>query len=370
MSNPSPTALVKAGDATRARVVSEKKPMSAFQGTGAVHAQVAKERVLHEIYFAARQWLYTNEYMEVTVPRIVRASGACENVNTLYNVYANSNEKEWYGKQAFLAQTGQLYLEAMVPHFGKVFCDGPSFRAEDDIDGRHLTEFRMIEIELPTDFNGLLDQLQGFINHIVSHIIYANDTKNLGIRPERIKELKQCPRVFAQITYDEAIEKLQGFGIDIAWGDDLKHNHELLLSGAFNNQPIFITRFPDPMWDHGQEIEVEKFFNMTMDTKNPGRVLSADCILPYSGESIGSAARISDPETMIARLKNSKMFDRLVQLGGSLDDFAWYINELRTHGSVPHAGCGFGMARIAQFILGESDIRNAVNFVSNKETLI
>lgn len=328
-----------------------------------------KERVISEIIRAGRDWLYTNGYIEITVPRIVRASGACENVNTLYNVVANENPN-WYGTTAYLAQTGQLYLEAMVPKLGKVFCDGPSFRAEESIDKRHLTEFRMIEIELPTDFDGLLNQLQGFINHIVSHIIYTNESAGLGLSEERIAELKKTPRVFAQITYDEAIKKLQAFGIDINWGDDLKHKHELLLCSTFDDQPVFITRFPDPMWDHGKEIEVEKFFNMIMDTENPGRVLSCDCILPYSGESIGAAARIYDVDTLISRLKNSKMFKRLVELGGTLDDFGWYIEQLKTNGSLPHAGCGFGMARIVQFILGEQDIKNSVNFVSNKAALI
>lgn len=327
-----------------------------------------KELIISEIFRAARNWLYENDYTEVTVPRIVRASGSCENVNTLYTIKANGQEN-WYGRPAYLAQTGQLYLESLVPKLGRVFCDGPSFRAEEDIDARHLTEFRMIEIELPTDFSGLLDQLQGFVNSIVSHIIYVNDSKALGLSSERIKQLKNCPRVFTQITYDEAIIKLQEQGIDIQWGDDLKHKHELMLVELHNNQPVFITRFPDPMVKREKEIEVEKFFNMIPDPENEGRVLSCDCILPFSGESIGSAARVYDSETLVKRLKNSKMFKRLEGLGGSIEDFDWYINKLK-EGSVPHAGCGFGMARIVQFILGEKDIRNSVNFVSNKEILI
>lgn len=330
---------------------------------------IKRELVISEVFKAARQWLYDNEYNEITIPRIVRASGACENVNTLYTVVANGNPN-WYGHTAYLAQTGQLYLEALVPQLNRVFCDGPSFRAEESVDSRHLTEFRMIEIELATNFSGLLNQMQGFVNHIVSHIIYVNESKNLGINEERIAELKKCPRAFAQITYDEAIAKLQAFGININWGDDLKHNHELLLTASFDNQPVFITRFPDPMWNHGKQIEVEKFFNMSPDTTHPGRVLSCDCILPYSGESIGSAQRIAEVEIMVARLQNSKMYKRLEQMGGSIADFSWYIDRLRANGSVPHAGCGFGMARIIQFIMGEHDVRNAVNFVSNKTNLI
>jgi asparaginyl-tRNA synthetase len=331
-------------------------------------SELKKEAVISEIFRAARDWLYEHDYTEVTVPRIVRASGACENVNTLYNVTANGNEK-WHGRTAYLAQTGQLYLESLVPRLGRVFCDGPSFRAEEDVDARHLTEFRMIEIELPTDFDGLLHQLQGFINHIVSHIIYKNESKKLGIREDRVNQLKKIPRIFTQITYDEAITKLQEHGYDLKWGDDLKHVHELKLVELYENQPVFITRFPDPMEKREKEIEVEKFFNMIPDPEKKGRVLSCDCILPFSGESIGAAARIYNAEILSQRLRNSKMFKRLEALGGSIEDFDWYINKLK-EGSLPHAGCGFGMARIVQFILGEDDIRDSVNFVSNKEVLI
>ena len=331
--------------------------------------QKQKALTVSEIHRLARQWLYENGFIELTVPRIVRASGSCENVNTLYSVVANG-DNNWYGHSAYLAQTGQLYLEANVPLLQKVFCDGPSFRAEESVDSRHLTEFRMIEIELVTDFAGLLDNMQGFINHIVSGIIYLNESKGLGLDQNRIAKLKHCPRVFPQMTYDQAIIKLQELGEKINWGDDLKHKHEMMLVAANNDSPFFITRFPDPMIKREKEIEVEKFFNMIPDPENPGRVLSCDCILPYSGESIGSAARVHDAETMINRLQNSRMFKRLQDLGGSVDDFAWYINKLREGGSVPHAGCGFGMSRITQYILGIDDIRQAVNFSSNKESLI
>jgi len=330
--------------------------------------EVKKEQIVSEIFRAGRDWLYENDFTEVTVPRIVRASGSCENVNTLYNVKANGDEN-WYGRPAYLAQTGQLYLESLVPKLGRVFCDGPSFRAEEDVDSRHLTEFRMIEIELPTDFDGLLHQLEGFINHIALHIVYKNESKKLGLSEERLEQLKKMPKTFTKLTYDEAIIKLQENGFDLKWGDDLKHKHELKLVELNGNQPLFITRFPDPMVKRDKEIEVEKFFNMIPDEKNEGRVLSCDCILPYSGESIGAAARIYEADVLVERLKNSKMFKRLESLGGSIEDFDWYIEKVR-QGSVPHAGCGFGMARIVQFVLGEDDIRNSVNFISNKEVLI
>ena len=158
-------------------------------------------------------------------------------------------------------------------------------------------------------------------------------------------------------------------GEDIAWGDDINSKREAILVEIFNNQPLFITRYPDPMYDHGQEIEVEKFFNMLPDSEHPGRVLSSDLILPFAGEAVGSAARVHIAEEMKKRLLHSRMFKRLEQMGGSLDDFGWYISQLEK-GSVPHAGCGFGISRITKWIMGVDDIKQAVTFASNKKSII
>lgn len=123
------------------------------------------------------------------------------------------------------------------------------------------------------------------------------------------------------------------------------------------------------MWDHGKEIEVEKFFNMLTDPEHPGLVLSADLILPIAGEAVGSAARVDDPKILVDRLSRSKMFDRLLALGGSMDDFAWYV-ERANEKMVPHAGCGFGMSRILRWIAGADDIKDAVTFASNQHQII
>ena len=109
---------------------------------------------------------------------------------------------------------------------------------------------------------------------------------------------------------------------------------------------------------------------MLPDSANPGRVLSADLILPYGGEAVGSAARAHEANILRDRLQNSRMFKRLVERGGSVADFEWYINQVETNGAVPHAGCGFGMARVVQWLKGEADIRQAVAFASNKESLV
>ena len=133
--------------------------------------------------------------------------------------------------------------------------------------------------------------------------------------------------------------------------------------------PLFITRFPDPMVDFGKTIEVEKFFNMLPDPENSGRVLSCDLILPFAGESVGAAARVHLPDILEQRLKGSRMFKRLVEKGGDISDFQWYIDQVKK-ASVPHAGCGFGLARIVQWALATDDIRHSVAFPANRMQLV
>jgi asparaginyl-tRNA synthetase len=257
----------------------------------------------------------------------------------------------------------------MCVHITKVYCAGPSFRAENEVDNRHLIEFYMMEIEFAGGFADLLKEIEIYISDIAHHLALIGAQHDLGISPERLKELAACPTVFPKVSYDEAIDILKGKEEKINWGDDINSKREALLVAHFGNQPLFITHYPDPMHDHGQEIEVEKFFNMLPDDTHPGRVLSSDLILPLAGEAVGSAARVHLAEEMKKRLLNSRMFKRLEKMGGSLDDFGWYISQLE-RGNVPHAGCGFGISRITQWILGTPDIKQAVTFASNKKSII
>jgi len=329
-------------------------------------------RLESQILKSARNYLENQDYIEITVPRLTKASGSCENINTLFEISVDNNFK-WFDRdsRAYLAQTGQLYLEALVPILNKVYCIGPSFRAEPKIDSRHLTEFQMLEIELATDFKGLLREIEGLLKKIIFDLqkLSYRDFLRLGIDSKRVESLK-CPSSFPRLTYDQAIENLQGLGIKIDWGDDISREKESLLLKSVNVQPLFITHYPDPMWDHGKEIEVEKFFNMLPDPGNPGRVLSCDLILPFGGEAVGAAARIHKIDVLVKRLESSRMFERLKTKGGSLKDFGWYIEQVKMNGAVPHAGCGFGLARIVQWIKGSNDIRECAAFPSNKETLI
>lgn len=315
---------------------------------------------------AGRDYLEGRGYLEMFPPRMVRASGACENVDTLFSV-AGQGENFWWRDQksyknvpAYLAQTAQLYLEAYVPDLDKVYCVGPSFRAEPDIDGRHLSEFMMIEIEFAGGFENLLQEIEGFTKAVGSAVY----------RLTKAPHLADFSKPFARLTYDQAIENLKELGEDIKWGDDISSKREQQLVQKMGGGPLFITHFPDPMHPDGQNIEVEKFFNMLPDPDHAGRVLSSDLILPFAGESVGAAARVHIPEVMKDRLLKSNMFKRLQEKGGSLEDFSWYVDKLEKNGSVPHAGCGFGMARIIQWLHGAQDITKAVTFPCSRVTLI
>ncbi|MBI5135545.1 hypothetical protein HZA86_04935 [Candidatus Uhrbacteria bacterium] len=336
---------------------------------GAPKAWLDATRLVAAVFKSGRSYLESQGFVEVMTPHLVRASGACENVNTLFEVAVDEDTKWFNGRRAYLSQTGQLYLEALVPTLGKVYCSGPSFRAEPIADARHLVEFQMMEIEFPGSFDDLLGYINGFVYAIAQDIANAQDPATLGLIAADIERLKACPKVFDRITYDEAIEELQKLGNRIEWGDDISSALERILIQHHGNAPVFITRYPDPMVDFGKHIEVEKFFNMLPDPENPGRVLSSDLILPFSGESVGSAARVHDADQMQARLLNSRMYKRLLEKGGDIKDFEWYLSRIRA-GSVPHAGCGFGMSRIIQWVRGSENVMDGTTFPLNRETLI
>lgn len=331
--------------------------------------KIVHARLERQIIKSMRDFLEGNLFFEIFPPKLVKASGACENINTLFEVGVDNN-LYWFNPKdphkAYLSQTAQLYLEAFVPYLKKVFTIGPSFRAESGNDDRHLIEFTMLEIEFAGNFKQLLRYIERIVFKVLSDIINLStkEKKALDIDKKNIERLKKIKLPFPRITYDEAIKILKlSFGSDI-----LRQNEEILIQ-KFDNQPIFITHFPNPLFDHGKNLEVEKFFNMIPDPENPARVLSSDLILPFGGESVGSAQRIHKIGELKWRLENSKMFKRLKERGGSLKDFEWYINRVAEK-SVPHAGGGFGIGRVLKFIKGEKDIRNILTFPSNQENLI
>lgn len=295
----------------------------------------------------ARAYFDKEGFTEVVVPHITKATGSCENINTLF-------ETDYFGQTAYLVQTGQLYLEAIIPKLGNVYCIGPSFRAEPSVDDRHLTEFTLVEIEFPGDFEQLLAHIEGTLGSMFStaKIEAEHALDYLGVGTEHLKK-----KPFNRITYTQAVEELKNHGVQ--WGDDLKSAHEHYLVKQHGNIPLFITHYPEAI----------KFFNMRENEQNHSVVNSADLILPYGGEAVGSAEREYKHERLQKRLANSVMMKQLESRGGSITDFDWYMDLVKQHGKL-HAGCGIGLNRVTQYVLQSSDIRATTAYAMNKETLM
>jgi len=297
----------------------------------------------------AREYFEEQSFIEVVVPHVTKATGACENVATMF-------ELDYFGKKGYLSQTAQLYLEVLTPFLGKVWCIGPSFRAEPSADERHLTEFTLIELEFAGDFEELLEHVEGTICSMINCALdeRREELQLLNVNAERLRKLKSP---FGRISYTEAVKLLAEHGV--RWGDDLKSRHEALLVNLSGNQPLFVTHFPKAI----------KFFNMKENDDNPTIVNSADLLLPISGEAVGAAEREYRYDKLYQRLIDSTMFKQLVQKGGSIEDFRWYLEFYKEH-RILHSGCGIGLNRVTQFMLGVDDIRASTAFPLNRESIL
>ena len=333
-------------------------------------------RFIDRMMQAGEAHLRERGFVRVTVPRIVPASGACENVDTLFEITVDGDQRWFYGnKRAYFGQTGQLYLESLLGKGGlpKLYCVGPSARAEDEVDARHLTEFEMVEIEFHANFDDLLEEIELFIRSLGQSMLDVSDAERaIYGMSEDLGHLEPLQKAFPRIRYSDAIGEL-----GLAWGSDISSRLEQLLIANHGNGPILITRYPNPMgekmrllFSHKVERLAIKFFNMLPDPEDPDYVLSADCIVPYGGECVGSAARVHTHEVFRDRLVNSLMFKRLLEKdANALEGFSWYLGMLERFPSIPHAGCGFGMSRIFQYLLKKNDITESVTFAANRSRL-
>lgn len=297
----------------------------------------------------ARKYFADQGFIEVAVPHLTKATGACENIATMFEI-------DYFGHKGYLSQTAQLYLEVLTPFLGKVWCIGPSFRAEPSVDERHLTEFTLIELEFAGGFKELLEHIEGLICSMVGCLLREREEELqlLSVDTERLRKIR---RPFKKVTYTEAVELLAEYGVE--WGDDLKSYHEKKLVEMNVNQPQFVTHFPKAI----------KFFNMKENEENAAIVNSADLLLPLSGEAVGAAEREFRYEKLYKRLVNSTMFRQLVEKGGSIEDFGWYLEFYKEHG-ILHSGCGIGLNRVTQFALGTDDIRATTAFPLNRESIL
>lgn len=280
-----------------------------------------------------RDYFKQEGYFETTPPIIV--SGAVEGGSTLF-------EMNYFGKKAFLSQSAQLYLEALIFSLGKVYSITPSFRAEKSRTLRHLAEYWHVEAEAAhADLADMLKLEEGLISHVCQKIAIerAKELKFLGREPS---ELKKIEPPFERLKYDEAIDILQKKKSEIKWGDDLGTEDERILT-AEKTIPIFITHYPKAI----------KAFYMKEDPDNPKLVKNNDCLAPEGyGEIIGGSQREEDVDLLIARLKEE---------GADLSAYEWYL-DLRRYGSVPHSGFGLGMERLVRWVCKLEHIRDTIPF--------
>lgn len=290
-------------------------------------------KLKHQLLKAMREWFDENKFTEVT-PTVI-TTNAAEGGSTVF-------EFDYFGQKAFLSQTAQMYLEAMIFSLENVYSITPSFRAEKSRTTRHLTEYMHLEAEEAwTDTHGNMKVQEELLAHTLHRLAERVPTllRDLGRDPAQLENV-QTP--FRRMTYTKAVEVLQSKGAQIRWGEDLGTNEERVLT-AEETQPIFVTNFP-------KEI---KAFYMKIDPDDPRTVLGNDCLAPEGfGEIIGASQREENIETMVERLKAH---------GAHLPNYEWYL-DLRRYGSVPHSGFGLGVERVLRWITKQEHIRDMTPF--------
>lgn len=250
---------------------------------------------------------------------------------------------KYFDEDAYLSQSGQLYMEAAAMALGKVFSFGPTFRAEKSKTRRHLIEFWMIEPEMAfVEFEENLEVQEQYVSHIVQSVLKncQLELKTLGRDTEKLEKI-QAP--FPRISYDDAIKFLHEKGFtDITWGDDFGAPHETAIAESYD-KPVFITHYPTSL----------KPFYMQPHPDREDVVLCADLIAPEGyGEIIGGSERIHDYELLK---------QRLTEHGLALESYEWYL-QLREFGSVPHSGFGLGLERTVAWISGVEHVRETIPF--------
>jgi asparaginyl-tRNA synthetase len=295
---------------------------------------VAIARVRHEVQQAIHDFFYDRDFIRTDSPILTGAIG--EEAGELFaTAYFDLG-------QAYLAQTGQLYIEATAAAHGKVYCFGPTFRAEKSKTRRHLTEFWMCEPEVAfADNNDNMKLQEEFVAYLVGRVLER--------RQEELKELERdtaplekVTAPFPRISYTDAIARLQAEGSDIQWGADLGADDETALAKAYD-QPLFVMNYPKAV----------KAFYMKENPDDPRTVLNNDCLAPEGyGEIIGGSQREDSYD---------KLLERIHAQGLDPATYGWYL-DLRKYGGFVHSGFGLGLERTVAWIAGIPHIREAIAF--------
>lgn len=286
-----------------------------------------------EVIRAIRDWLDSHGFVNMDTPILTPA--ACEGTTTLF-------ETDYFGEPAYLTQSGQLYNEANIMAFGKVYCFGPTFRAEKSKTRRHLTEFWMVEPEIAfCDLYDLMEVEEQFVSYIVQRVLERR-ARELEVLERDTSRLAKVEPPFPRLSYDEAVELLRKQGFDFQWGEDFGAPHETAIGDQFE-KPVFVHHYPTQC----------KAFYMQPEPGRPEVCRSVDLLAPEGyGEIIGGGERIADYALLEQRIREHNL---------PREAYEWYL-DLRRYGSVPHAGFGLGVERTVSWMTGIHHLREAIPF--------
>jgi asparaginyl-tRNA synthetase len=296
--------------------------------------QQAILRIRHEVIKAVRDSLDERGFILADTPIFTPA--ACEGTTTLFPV------QYFEDTTAYLTQSGQLYNEANAMALGRVYCFGPTFRAEKSKTRRHLTEFWMVEPEMAyATLDDVIALAESLVVEVVSRVL-TQRRRELTVLERDTAKLESVKAPFPRISYDDAVKRLQEKGQAIEWGGDFGGSDETVLSSEFD-RPVVVHRYPAGI----------KAFYMKPDPARPELSLSVDVLAPEGyGEIIGGGQRIDDYDLLLARIKEHDL---------PQEAFEWFL-DLRRYGSVPHGGFGMGIERLVTWICGLEHVRETIPY--------
>lgn len=297
--------------------------------------QAAILRIRATAIKAMRDWLDENEFVAVDTP--ILTPSAVEGTTTLFAT-------DYFGDEAYLTQSGQLYNEATAAALGKVYCFGPTFRAEKSKTRRHLTEFWMVEPEMAfADLEDVMDVQEQFVSYVVAAVLERHADVLGEVLERDVSRLASVKPPFPRLSYDEAVERLRsGEFPDFEWGEDFGAPHETALSAGFD-RPFFVYHYPTGV----------KAFYMDVVKDRPEVCRSVDMLAPEGyGEITGGGQRMTDLELLK---------QRIAEHGLPREAYEWYL-DLRRYGAVPHGGFGLGVERTITWICGLQHVRETIAF--------
>ena len=290
-------------------------------------------KIRHQIIKSTRDYFDNNDFTLVDSP--IFTPNVAEGTTTLFKT-------DYFGKDAYLSQTGQLYGEASAMAFARHYNFGPTFRAEKSKTRRHLTEFWMVEPEIAyCNIEENMEWAENLIQYIINHVL-KNCKQELKVLERDISKLKNIKIPFPRVSYTDCVELLSKGGFKFKWGEDFGSPHETYIAEQYNN-PVIVYGFPSDI----------KAFYMKRDPNNDDVVLGMDILAPEGyGEIIGGSERETNIDLLL---------ERIAKEGLNKEDYSWFL-DLRKYGSVPHSGFGMGIERVVAWICNLPHVRETIPF--------